>query len=231
MQTNLRYRQNCAQQTSYYVCSKNGFRGCCTVDPCDLSSCPDSYALTLSLSASSVTSTIRASSSMMQPTSTTPSSSATSAVTSTLPGATLTTSDAHRPVIEGVPLFIIVLAIGVAVPLLAFACFLWLSSRDQKAGDEDGSEDQSRGIVGSQSYDPPQAHIYRMSDIGLTATTPFTTAVEAAVAELPDKEWPSGLSKETPSSEPGSLCARPNLDATAAEVTQRKYVTSWSYFT
>lgn len=70
-----------------------------------------------------------------------------------------------------------------------------------------------------------------MSDIGLTATTPFTTAVEAAVAELPDKEWSSGLSKETPSSEPGSLCARPNLDATAAEVTQRKYVTSWSYFT
>ena len=37
-------RQSCSTGTNWYVCSKNGFRGCCSVDPCDLSACPDNSA-------------------------------------------------------------------------------------------------------------------------------------------------------------------------------------------
>ncbi|KAF2187124.1 hypothetical protein K469DRAFT_686324 [Zopfia rhizophila CBS 207.26] len=38
----LEIRQNCDSNTQYYVCSSNGFKGCCAVDPCNLSNgCPD----------------------------------------------------------------------------------------------------------------------------------------------------------------------------------------------
>ncbi|KAL7921720.1 hypothetical protein ACQKWADRAFT_313797 [Trichoderma austrokoningii] len=31
----------CSKGTAFYSCEGNNFRGCCSVDPCDLSSCPD----------------------------------------------------------------------------------------------------------------------------------------------------------------------------------------------
>ncbi|ORY14552.1 hypothetical protein BCR34DRAFT_585725 [Clohesyomyces aquaticus] len=36
----LQDRQTCSAGTQYYVCSSNGFRGCCAEDPCSLSGCP-----------------------------------------------------------------------------------------------------------------------------------------------------------------------------------------------
>lgn len=34
--------KDCPAKTSYYVCANNGFKGCCTVDPCALPACPSS---------------------------------------------------------------------------------------------------------------------------------------------------------------------------------------------
>ncbi|GFP53605.1 hypothetical protein ACSS6W_001167 [Trichoderma asperelloides] len=34
---------DCAKDTTFYSCDANHFRGCCSVDPCDLNSCPDSF--------------------------------------------------------------------------------------------------------------------------------------------------------------------------------------------
>lgn len=34
--------KDCSAGTSYYVCANNGFKGCCTVDPCALPACPSS---------------------------------------------------------------------------------------------------------------------------------------------------------------------------------------------
>ncbi|OJD17359.1 hypothetical protein AJ78_02544 [Emergomyces pasteurianus Ep9510] len=31
----------CSANTQWYVCAKNKFAGCCSVDPCDMESCPD----------------------------------------------------------------------------------------------------------------------------------------------------------------------------------------------
>ncbi|RDW60265.1 hypothetical protein BP5796_11871 [Coleophoma crateriformis] len=40
-QIQLVARSNCAAGTTFYICKSNSFSGCCSVDPCDLSSCPD----------------------------------------------------------------------------------------------------------------------------------------------------------------------------------------------
>lgn len=69
-----------------------------------------------------------------------------------------------------------------------------------------------------------------MGDIGLATTAPFSSAIETAIAELPDKEWFVGRNDGITSTEQDSPHPRLNLDATPAEVTQRKYVTSWSNF-
>ncbi|KAM0484558.1 hypothetical protein ACHAPX_001984 [Trichoderma viride] len=34
---------DCSKGTAFYSCVANSFRGCCSVDPCDLSSCPDTF--------------------------------------------------------------------------------------------------------------------------------------------------------------------------------------------
>jgi len=34
--------KDCPAKTSYYTCASNGFKGCCSVDPCDLPDCPSS---------------------------------------------------------------------------------------------------------------------------------------------------------------------------------------------
>jgi hypothetical protein len=39
----------CAAGTQWYVCNSNGFRGCCSVDACNLSTCPDGLAKQLEL--------------------------------------------------------------------------------------------------------------------------------------------------------------------------------------
>ncbi|KAI9722689.1 MAG: hypothetical protein M1812_001620 [Candelaria pacifica] len=33
---------NCSGKAEYYTCSSNGFKGCCSVNPCGLANCPDS---------------------------------------------------------------------------------------------------------------------------------------------------------------------------------------------
>ncbi|RDW84303.1 hypothetical protein BP6252_01893 [Coleophoma cylindrospora] len=40
-QTQLVARSDCAAGTTFYICKSNSFSGCCSVDPCDLPSCPD----------------------------------------------------------------------------------------------------------------------------------------------------------------------------------------------
>jgi hypothetical protein len=40
----LTKRQDCPSYTSFYVCQKNGFRGCCSVDPCGMENCPGSIS-------------------------------------------------------------------------------------------------------------------------------------------------------------------------------------------
>ncbi|KXH65142.1 hypothetical protein CSAL01_10463 [Colletotrichum salicis] len=139
-------------------------------------------------------------------------------VTAVTPTASMTDSKADRPMIQGVPLFIIILAIAIAVPVLAFSCFLWLHSRDRENAKEQVPTDQSASLP----YNVSEPQTYQMGDIGLATTAPFSSAIETAIAELPDKEWFVGRNDGSTSNEQDSPHVRPNLDATPAEVTQRK---------
>ena len=38
---NIRQGPNCPSGSQWYVCNANGFTGCCLVDACNLSTCPD----------------------------------------------------------------------------------------------------------------------------------------------------------------------------------------------
>ncbi|KAL2212246.1 hypothetical protein CC79DRAFT_1318248 [Sarocladium strictum] len=44
-QLSARDDDDCTSGTQFYRCGSNGFRGCCSVDPCDREDCPDSPTL------------------------------------------------------------------------------------------------------------------------------------------------------------------------------------------
>ncbi|KAF5870651.1 uncharacterized protein Bfra_009198 [Botrytis fragariae] len=79
----IRESRECAQGQLWYVCNANNFKGCCSVDACSVSECPDSNTAAVgasSTSTNSSTSSSESTSTSMSPTSA--SSSATSTASS-----------------------------------------------------------------------------------------------------------------------------------------------------
>ena len=159
-----RAAQDCKTGTQWYTCSANGFKGCCSVDPCNLSNCPDSSAspsssasaslttLTLtpqpagsiptSTSASTYTSSSASATTTSQVTSTTPtvesliSSTSSSTATSTqTPVSSHSSPPSKAPVIAGA-----VCGIVAASVLSILAWFLLRKRRQQRNKDNSESK-------------------------------------------------------------------------------------------
>ncbi|KAM3155439.1 hypothetical protein ABEW05_004068 [Botrytis cinerea] len=76
----IRESRECSNGQQWYVCTANSFQGCCSVDACSVSECPDSHTAAVGASSTSTTS------------STSSSKSASSTFTSTSTSTTSTTS-------------------------------------------------------------------------------------------------------------------------------------------
>ncbi|KAF7916701.1 hypothetical protein BELL_0864g00010 [Botrytis elliptica] len=77
----IRESRECAQGQLWYVCNANDFHGCCSVDACSVSECPDSNIAAVGASSTSTTST--PSSKSRSSTSSTPSTSSSSTTSTT----------------------------------------------------------------------------------------------------------------------------------------------------
>lgn len=157
-----RQERSCPSGTQWYVCVANGFTGCCSVDACDLPTCPDTLSTSSStISSASATSSVLASSSpspnssiVTSSSTSTPSTTSqneiTASTTSVAPSETTTiVVDSPSPTPKGP---IIAGVIGGIVVLAIFTAMLWFFCRRRRQLNDLARSSPLVGSNGSEKF-------------------------------------------------------------------------------